>query len=204
MEEAKKHAGGRPSTYNPDYPAKLREHMKGGNSFESFGALVHCSKKTLWNWASAHEEFLQAKKIGETYLCKYYEDMGRMIATGGLKRLVSEEPSFDMDGKVVYDKDGNIVMKRTWAPAVTNSTAWIFLCKNMLGWRDRRELGLDIAGGQLPAGMSKEQAEQRLTEVLLKVGDAIRGRTKDVNSLHDGRAADRSALVGPSNIVEES
>lgn len=133
---------GRPSTYKPEYCDMLVKHRSEGYSFESFGAVINAHRDTLYEWAKVHENFSDAKKRGLEQCSKFYEDLGKLIATGQLRRLKSRTPVFTPDGKVVTNQNGEPVYKEEYEPAVANSTAWIFLTKNLLGWRDRREIGI--------------------------------------------------------------
>lgn len=134
---------GPPSTYEPRYCGMLVDHMKRGGSVESFGADIGKSVQTIYNWFDAHDDFREARLLGFSYLHKYYEDMGKAIAWGRTQRLKSEEPII-VDGKVVIDPTtGQAAMKREYEDTKSNSTAWIFLTKNMLGWRDAREISFD-------------------------------------------------------------
>jgi hypothetical protein len=64
----------RPSDYKPEYCDKLIQHMSTGHSFESFGAVVGCGRRTLFDWAEKHEEFKEAKKQAEEKALKFFED----------------------------------------------------------------------------------------------------------------------------------
>ena len=61
------------TTYKPDYPEKLIDHMKSGLSFMSFGAVVDVGRQTLYDWVKAHPEFAEAKKIGTQKAFQFYE-----------------------------------------------------------------------------------------------------------------------------------
>lgn len=71
-----KHAGGRPTDYRPEYCQMLIDHMKQGNSFESFGAVADCAESTLYVWRDANPEFSEAYKRGSAYSRKFWEDLG--------------------------------------------------------------------------------------------------------------------------------
>lgn len=135
---------GQPTLYKPEYCELLIEHMEGGNSFESFGGKLRHHKQTLYNWAAAHPDFFDAKKIGTAMSLLYWENMGRMIASGQLRRLKSEEPMIDANGKAMYDDDGKMLMRKTYEPAVPGQASWIFMLKNMHGWRDR--VDMEVSG----------------------------------------------------------
>ena len=168
-------ARGAPTLYREQFCDMLIEHMKHGNTFESFGALVRCGVATLYNWQAAHPDFLEARKLGMSYLRKFYEDMGRTIATGQLRRVVSEKPMLGVDGKPLYDNDGRVLMDRTYAPAMPNAAVFIFMTKNMLGWRNEVNLTFqELPPGQAPEAitpieaMETDQLKARMKQLLLK------------------------------------
>lgn len=62
-----------PKKYTPTLCEKLIEHMTGGYSFASFGAIAGVTKKTLYEWAQQYPEFLEAKGIAELHSLKFWE-----------------------------------------------------------------------------------------------------------------------------------
>ncbi len=68
-----KHAGGRPTEYDPIFVQKADEYLATTGKeqthlpkIESFAIYLDVSKKTLYNWAKQHPEFLHAlEKIME-------------------------------------------------------------------------------------------------------------------------------------------
>jgi hypothetical protein len=127
-----------------------------------------------------HPEFLQARKEGEGYSIQHYVNMGQMIATGQLRRVKSERVKTEVDAKgverIVRDGNGNPVYDRTYEPTTGNSTAWIFLCKNILNWRDVRTIGGDPDNpiklknvAQDPKDKLKEMIEMQ--KILNELGD---------------------------------
>lgn len=166
---AAKRKGGRPTKYKPEFCNLLIEHMKRGLSFESFGAEdgVGVSKETLYNWLERHKEFLDARKRGFPYLEAYYIKTGQSIATGQMRRVSAEEPMLDGAGNPLRDpKTGKILMRREYAPANPNAAAWIFLCKNLLGYRDKRDINL---GGQIDNPVNIARKEQTREEKLAEL-----------------------------------
>lgn len=162
---------GRPSSYKPEHCDLLLEHMKKGNTFESFGSVVHVSLQTLYNWQDAHPDFLETRKLGMTYLRRFYEDLGRTIATGQLRRVVSEEAMLDPQGKPLLDGNGNAIMRRQYAPALPNAAVFIFMTKNMLGWKN----DVNISFGEVPPGTTAAP-----TQVELMDKDKIKERMKQL------------------------
>lgn len=156
---------GRPSKYRPEYNDKLVEHMKRGLSFESFGADVGVSKDTLYNWLKRHAAFSDARKRGMPLLELFYVQTGLRIATGQMRRLSSEEPILDAQGKPLRDpKTGEPLMRRQYVQANCNAAAWIFLTKNMLGWRDVRDVNVGGQDGN-PVKVRETTREERLERI---------------------------------------
>ena len=50
------------SRYKPEYCDKLIAHMSKGLSIDTFGATVNVSRATIYEWASRHREFAEAKE----------------------------------------------------------------------------------------------------------------------------------------------
>ncbi len=170
---------GRPSEYDPKYCDMLIDHMKQGGTFESFAAKLRHSKQTLYNWTSVYPDFLDAKKIGEGMSLDFFLNMGKLMATGQLRRVKSEKPVI-LEGKVQFDKDGNVVMEREYEYSTGGQSTWIFMMKNIHRWKDRTDVNVagqlpDTPGGSAPppvtfdfSGMSKEQLEIRMNELMIK------------------------------------
>ena len=60
----RKHAGGRPSKYDPEYhPAKLVELREGGLSFAACAGDFRIARETIYDWAEKFPEFSDAKRI---------------------------------------------------------------------------------------------------------------------------------------------
>ena len=79
---------GRPSQYKPGYCDLLIEHMKDGNSYETFAVMIPdktVTERTLYNWEKVHPEFFQAKRRGFLLSKKHWEDLGKVIINGEVK-----------------------------------------------------------------------------------------------------------------------
>lgn len=157
---------GRPSLYDPEYCERVVKHCSGGNSFESFGAVVGVCRETLYGWMNAHPEFLNARKRALESACKFYEDLGKIMATGQLRRVKSEKPILH-EGKPVLDEEGQVMMEREYEPAQGNAAAWIFLTKNILGWRDKRDIVVagDERGGPIRLRADDLTPQERMREI---------------------------------------
>jgi hypothetical protein len=143
--------GGRPTTYRPEYCDMLIEHMKQGFSFRSFGSKVAAGRATLYQWVDANAEFADAAQKGREACSTYYENLGKMMATGQLRRIAKEEPVLNDRGEPVIDPNTGLVLKRyEYAPTQGNAAAWIFLTKNLLGWRDKADVAFEGVPGGTP------------------------------------------------------
>ncbi len=80
-------SAGRPSLYDPRYCEELISHMSGGLSFESFSALIGVHRDTLYEWAKAHPDFHEAKKIGLDASLLYYEKIFKLGIMGKIKNF---------------------------------------------------------------------------------------------------------------------
>lgn len=79
-------AGGRPSSYKPEYCQMLIKHMEEGSSFWSFAGVVSVCFDTLSEWTKVHPEFSEAKRHGLAKLLLFDEKVARAGSTGQLKR----------------------------------------------------------------------------------------------------------------------
>lgn len=67
---------GRPSEFKQEYCDQLINHMASGLSFEAFAGVLSVSKQTLYNWAEANPEFMDAKKTGLEKCRLFWEKLG--------------------------------------------------------------------------------------------------------------------------------
>ncbi len=167
---------GRPPDYRPEYCSALERHMRGGNSFESFGAEAGCGKATLYRWAENYPDFRESAQKGRQLCAKFYEELGKMMATGQLRRISKEEPILDDEYRPIIDPATGQVMKRyEYAATQGNAAAWIFLTKNMLGWRDKRDVAFEGVPGGSPiqvrnvTEMTDAELDQELKALARKI-----------------------------------
>jgi len=121
--------------------------MTTGYSLESFGAKINVHKDTLYEWVKVHEEFSDALKKGRTKQVLAWETMGMAMVQG--------QESM---------KNGNV-------------SAFVWMTKNMLGWRDKQDVAIGGSGGapiQLQ-NMSNEEIAKRLKELSDKANGDVEG-----------------------------
>jgi hypothetical protein len=78
---------GQPTKYDPKYCEDLLLHMKEGYSFESFAGTIGTCRRTLYNWADEHPEFLHAKNAGFEASLKWYETVAKGGMMGKIKNF---------------------------------------------------------------------------------------------------------------------
>lgn len=165
---------GRPTDYDPAFCDQLINHMRGGGSFESFGGVVRHNRDTLYEWTKVHPEFSDAKKIGTCLSLLFYENMGKAMATGQIKRVKSEKPLV-IDGKLQHDKNGDVIYEREYEYTTGGQTAWKFMLKNMHRWRDSHDVEITGKGGG-PIQYAELTDEQLQLEIDKLIAEAEQNR----------------------------
>jgi len=74
--------GGRPSKYDPAFCDQVVELMKEGLSFAAVAGALGVSRDTIYEWAEAHPEFSDTKKIGKAVSQLFWERQLIAIARG--------------------------------------------------------------------------------------------------------------------------
>lgn len=67
-------AGGQPTKYTPEMPAKYVELCKKGGSTPQFCRDVEISKQTFYEWCSVHPEMMKAKEEGKVFAEAWWLD----------------------------------------------------------------------------------------------------------------------------------
>lgn len=126
----------------------LVQHMREGNSFESFGALAECCMDTLYEWSNVHNEFSEAKAKGAILFLKWWEDLGKAQATGTLRRVYQERAVRGTDGDVILNERGQPVMEKVYKPVRGDSKVWgIFMRSRFRKYGYAQEVRLTGPGG---------------------------------------------------------
>ena len=74
---------GRPSAYDPAYCDQIVEFMSEGYSVTAFAGRIRVARQTIYNWAEAHPEFLDALNVGQAVAALWWEDRLRANAQTG-------------------------------------------------------------------------------------------------------------------------
>jgi hypothetical protein len=65
VEEKPKHAGGRPSSFRPEYVKQAEKLCKMGATDLDLAGFFEVDVTTIWRWATKHPEFRNAQKSGK-------------------------------------------------------------------------------------------------------------------------------------------
>lgn len=132
---------GRPTEYDPSFCDKVIAHGKGGNSIWSFGAIINAATSSIYLWKEKHPEFSDACKLSEAHMQMYWENLGKAITTGQLKRIKSETPMIDKKGKPILDpKTGEVMIKREYEPATPGQSVFVHMTRNLTKWNNSETL----------------------------------------------------------------
>ena len=144
---------GRPSKYRPEYPDMLVEHLAHGNPIETFAAKVHVSIDTLYEWLKQHEEFSEAKMMGEPKRLAWWLRLGISIVADDPTtqlELLGVKPFLKKEVTTYYPRaDREETLKEYHVPR-GNSAAYCYIMTNMfrnLGWRNDYRHEVTGAGG---------------------------------------------------------
>src|SRR3990167_9874656 len=102
---------GRPTIYKPEYCDLLREHMRKGYSFESFGATVGISRDRISDWANKIREFSDAKKMACDESLLFWEKIAMAGMTGKIKGFNQVVWIFSMKNRFGWKNQEDITVK---------------------------------------------------------------------------------------------
>lgn len=69
-------AGGRPTSYKPEYCQQVIDHCTTGKSIKSFASSIDVHIDTIYAWESAHPEFSEALRKARMNAETYWENLG--------------------------------------------------------------------------------------------------------------------------------
>lgn len=133
---------GRPTKFKPEYCELLIEHMAKGLSFEAFAGRIGVSRRVLFDWEKAHQDFLHAKEIGIEKARIFWEELG-------IKHILNESESVPNVGS---------------SSRSLNASVWIFNMKNRFQWRDKQPGETDVVVNNYQ-NQSDEELKKRAAEL---------------------------------------
>lgn len=124
-------AGGRPSSYKPDYAAQAKKLCRLGATNADLADFFGVTFQTINNWRVEHQEFFDALKIGK-------DEVDQQVERSLFQRAMGYSCNED-DIRVI---DNKIVVTPTIKHYPPDTTAMIFWLKNRKSaeWRDKQEI----------------------------------------------------------------
>ena len=128
--------------------------MRNGDSFRTFGAVVHTTEATLNQWCIKFKEFAMAKELGKVYEEQYWVNLLKKGAAGKMDIVRRTVATFDADGKL---EKTQIIEE----PGKFNATAVVFGLKNKFrkNWTDSQDLNVTTNDGL--EALSAEEIQRR-------------------------------------------
>jgi hypothetical protein len=83
MSDIKKHPGGRPTLYKPEYCARVEEEMAKGFSLTAIAGTIGVCRATINVWKAEYPEFLEAVNRAMAKRLLEWETIGLKIAREG-------------------------------------------------------------------------------------------------------------------------
>jgi hypothetical protein len=175
----KKHPGGRPSKYKPEYVEQVYDLAAHGYTDKEIADFFKVREQTINNWKNAHPEFFESLKRGKYEFDTNVVEKSLLRRATGYKykeitRVISKEPDPETgEARLITVKE----VTKEMAP---DPTSMIFWLKNRQPdeWRDRQSTELGLTSETLSAilaGLPPEFA-QGVREELAKL--VAKGRNK--------------------------
>lgn len=134
---------GAPTKYKPEYCDKLISLMKQGFSVQAVAAELEVNQDTVFEWIKKQPRFSEAYKKGKMFQHIWWEKAGRAIALG------AQTKEFDS--------------KRA------NPTIFIWMSKNLLGWKDKQQIELSGPDGGPQVTLNKIEITPDVFQALLEL-----------------------------------
>jgi len=79
---SRKHAGGRPTSYRPEYCTRIVKLMAQGRSLDGCAPLLGVNPDSLYEWQKVHAEFCVAVRAGRAAATTFWENRLLAVAHG--------------------------------------------------------------------------------------------------------------------------
>jgi len=140
MADKKKHAGGRPTKYKPEYNSLAEYVTSKGFTDEEIARLLGVSDKTIDNWKVQFPEFLRSLK------------KGKEIADDNVERsLYQRATGYSHPDVHITNFQGKVTITPIIKHYAPDPTSIIFWLKNRRkeDWRDRQEHDITSGGEKI-------------------------------------------------------
>ncbi len=145
--------GGRPSDYSTEFAEQALKLCKLGATNAVLADFFGTTTQTINNWASAHQEFFDAIKVGKAEADDIVE-----------KSLFQRAVGYSHDAIHFSSYEGDVTQTPYREHLPPDPTSMIFWLKNRkpVEWRDRREIsGPD--GGPIQVSVSRFTGDEPVT-----------------------------------------
>jgi hypothetical protein len=130
-----KHAGGRPSKYDPKYNKQVVKLCRLGATDKDLASFFEVTETTINNWKIDYPEFFESLKKGK-------EESDNNVADSLYKRAIG----YQHTETKVFNNRGQIITKDVIARYPPDPTSMIFWLKNRRPdlWRDKQEIDNNV------------------------------------------------------------
>jgi dGTP triphosphohydrolase len=169
----KKHPGGRPSKYKPEYAEQVYKLAQEGFTDKKIAGFFKVREKTINNWKKIHSEFLQSLKRGK-------DEFDSDVIEASLVKRASGYSHPDVH---ISNYQGKITITDITKHYPPDPTSMIFWLKNRRQdrWRDKRSIEVGVSLADILAALPKEYADEvraELEQLVLGKGRRAYARRK--------------------------
>ncbi len=157
----KKHSGGRPTKYKPEFAEQVYKLATKGFTDKELADFFKVKEQTINNWKNAHPEFFESLKKG-----KYELDTGKVV-NSLLRRALGYQytEKTKVLSKTAASETGEaklITVKEVTKEVAPDPTSMIFWLKNRQPdeWRDKQSIELGVKLEDVLAALPKNFADK--------------------------------------------
>lgn len=166
--------------YRAQYAEDIIEHLKSGDPFEAFGAYLGdkygktfaVGRTRLYEWLKDHQDFKDAREIGESYAMRFWYGAGKQGTLGMLRRVAEERVVVNPEtGQPVVGPDGKPLTHKKFAPAAFAQNSWRMIMASRFGLYDQKKLEhTGEGGGPIKTQEIPLSKKEKLQEIKNRLG----------------------------------
>ena len=155
----KKHPGGRPTKYKPEYIAQVYKLCLLGATNEQIADFFEVNPDTVYQWKKVHKKFSESIKRGKMWADAQVAEALYKKATGFTKKV---SKLFHYKGQVIEHE-----VEKYFPPDTAAAFIWL---KNRQGWTDKQQVSVnERTNGDI---ITIEEIKERIA-ALDEAGDAL-------------------------------
>ena len=153
----KKHAGGRPTKYKPEYAEQAYKLAREGFTDKKIAGFFKVRERTINNWKKDHAEFFQALKKGKD---EFDSDVIE-------KSLAKRASGYSHPDVHISNYQGKITVTPIIKHYPPDPTSMIFWLKNRLPdrWRDKQKVEIGVRLEDILAALPTQYANAVCAEL---------------------------------------